>query len=57
LIDIITIVIYASICGAEKWDDIEAFGKVKEPWLRKFLELPHGIPSHDTFARGYRLAL
>ena len=51
LIDIITIVICASICGAEKWDDIEAFGKAKEPWLRKFLELPHGIPSHDTFAR------
>jgi predicted transposase YbfD/YdcC len=51
LIDIITIVICASICGAEKWDDIEAFGKAKEGWLKKFLELPHGIPSHDTFAR------
>jgi predicted transposase YbfD/YdcC len=51
LLDIITIIICASICGAEKWDDIEAFGKAKESWLRKFLELPHGIPSHDTFAR------
>lgn len=51
LIDIIVIVICASICGAEKWDDIEVFGKSKEPWLRKFLKLPHGIPSHDTFAR------
>lgn len=51
LLDIITIIICASICGAEKWDDIAAFGKAKESWLRKFLELPHGIPSHDTFAR------
>lgn len=51
LLDIITIVICASICGAEKWDDIEVFGKAKESWFRKFLELPHGIPSHDTFAR------
>ena len=51
LLDIIVIVICASICGAEKWDDIEAFGKAKEPWLRRFLRLPHGIPSHDTIAR------
>jgi len=51
LIDIIVIVICASICGAEKWDDIEVFGKSKEQWLRRFLKLPHGIPSHDTFAR------
>jgi predicted transposase YbfD/YdcC len=51
LIDIIVIVICASICGAEKWDDIEAFGKSKEGWLRQFLTLAHGIPSADTFAR------
>ena len=51
LIDIIVIVICASICGAEKWDDIEAFGTAKEQWLRRFLTLPHGIPSHDTIAR------
>jgi predicted transposase YbfD/YdcC len=51
LLDIIVIVICASICGAEKWDDIEAFGKAKESWLRRFLTLPHGIPSHDTIAR------
>ena len=48
LIDIIVLVICASICGAEKWDDIESFGKSKESWLRRFLRLPHGIPSHDT---------
>jgi predicted transposase YbfD/YdcC len=49
LIDIVTIAILAVICGAEGWTDMEAFGKAKESWLRKFLELPNGIPSHDTF--------
>ena len=51
LIDIIVIVICASICGAEKWNDIEMFARAKETWLRRFLTLPHGIPSHDTIAR------
>lgn len=55
LIDILTIVLCASVCGAEKWDDIEAFGKAKERWFRKFLELPHGVPSHDTFARVFAM--
>jgi len=41
LIDIISIVICASICGAEKWKDIATFGKAKENWLRKFLKLPN----------------
>ena len=39
------------ICGAETWNDIEDFGDTHEVWLKDFLELPHGIPSHDTFAR------
>ena len=51
LIDIIAIAICAVICGAEGWTDIENFGKSKEIWLRTFLELPNGIPSHDTFGR------
>ena len=51
LIDIVAIVICASICSAENWEDISIFGKAKETWLRKFLELPHGIPSKDTFRR------
>jgi predicted transposase YbfD/YdcC len=51
LIDIITIAICAVICGAEGWVDIELFGKSKMPWLNTFLELPNGIPSHDTFGR------
>jgi len=51
LLDIIAIVLCASICGAENWDDIEAFGIAKQGWLRSFLELPHGIPSSDTYRR------
>ena len=51
LIDILTITICASICGADKWEDVESFGKAKESWFRNFLLLPNGIPSHDTFNR------
>ena len=55
LIDIITITICAVICGADGWSDIELYGKCKYKWLKKFLELPNGIPSHDTFARVFSL--
>ncbi|NEO64241.1 MAG: transposase family protein, partial [Moorea sp. SIO4G2] len=48
LIDIITITICAVISGADTWVDIELYGKTKYKWLKKFLELPNGIPSHDT---------
>ena len=51
LIDIIAIAICAVICGAENWVDIELYGKSKLDWLKTFLELPNGIPSHDTFGR------
>jgi predicted transposase YbfD/YdcC len=43
------------ICGADNWVDIEMFGIKKEVWLRQFLELPNGIPSHDTFGRVFGL--
>jgi predicted transposase YbfD/YdcC len=49
LIDIITIAVSAIICGAEDWVGVETFGKAKQNWLKQFLELPNGIPSHDTF--------
>jgi predicted transposase YbfD/YdcC len=49
LIDIITIAICAIISGADNWVEIEQFGNAKIEWLRGFLELPNGIPSHDTF--------
>lgn len=55
LIDILSIAICAVICGAEGWVDIENFGKSKETWLKTFLELPNGIPSHDTFGRVFSL--
>lgn len=51
LLDIVIIAILAVICGADSWTDIETYGEAKETWLRKFLELPNGIPSHDTFGR------
>lgn len=55
LIDIIAIALCAVICGAEGWTDIENFGNSKLPWLKTFLELPNGIPSHDTFGRVFSL--
>jgi len=51
LIDIITISICAVVCGADGWEDIELYGITRKKWLGEFLELPNGIPSHDTFAR------
>lgn len=51
LIDIVTIALCAVICGADAWEDIEEFGTTKKDWFEQFLELPHGIPGHDTFAR------
>ena len=41
----------ATICAAETWEEIAEFGQAKESWFKKFLALPNGIPSHDTFRR------
>jgi len=49
--DILFIAIASIICGAEGWNDMEEFGKSKKDWLQTFLQLPAGIPSHDTFNR------
>lgn len=51
LLDIVAIALCAVICGADTWVEVEAFGRAKASWLRTFLALPHGIPSHDTFGR------
>jgi predicted transposase YbfD/YdcC len=51
LIDMVTIGLCAAICGADSWVDVEKFGHAKRDWFARFLELPHGIPSHDTFGR------
>jgi len=50
-LEILIIAICAVICGADGWSDVELFGKNKKEWLKTFLELPKGIPSHDTFGR------
>src|SRR5512139_4130883 len=54
LLSILGIAICAVICGADNWVDVERFGQAKQAWLETFLELPHGIPSHDTFGRVFR---
>jgi predicted transposase YbfD/YdcC len=51
LLDIVVIAICAVVCGADGWVAIEEFGKAKHGWLRRFLALPNGIPSKDTFGR------
>lgn len=53
-IDILVIAICAAICGADDWESVEMFGQSKAQWFRTFLELPSGIPSHDTFWRVFR---
>lgn len=51
LIDIVVITICGVICGADCWTEIADYGRIKQQWFKKFLELPNGIPSHDTFGR------
>lgn len=51
LLEIIIIAICAVICGADDWVAIETWAKTKEEWLKKFLELENGIPTHYTFRR------
>ena len=48
LLDIWVIALCAVICGADTWVELEAYGRAKYDWLKPFLTLPHGIPSHDT---------
>ncbi|NPV55195.1 MAG: ISAs1 family transposase [Anaerolineae bacterium] len=55
LIDIIAIAICGVICGGDDWVMIEYFGNAKREWFETFLELPHGIPSHDTFGKVFAL--
>jgi predicted transposase YbfD/YdcC len=55
LMDILVIAICAVVCGADGWSDVALFGRSKIKWFKTFLELPHGIPSHDTFGRVFGL--
>lgn len=54
-ISLLTIAILGVICGADEWTEIEEYGKSKEDFLRQFVDLPYGIPSHDTFGRVFSI--
>jgi predicted transposase YbfD/YdcC len=54
LSDILTLAVLAVIAGAEGWEDIEEFGHSKHAWLKQYLPLENGIPSHDTISRVFR---
>ena len=54
LVDVLVIGFCAVLCGCDDFVEIEAFGRAKEDFFRRFLELPHGIPSHDTFRRVFQ---
>lgn len=49
--DILFIAIASVLCGIDSWNEMEEYGEIKKEWLETFLELPNGIPSHDTFNR------
>jgi hypothetical protein len=51
LLDIVVITLCAVLCGADNWQEIATFGQRRHAWLKRFLALPHGMPSHDTFER------
>ncbi len=51
LVDVLVIAVCAVVAGAETFEDVARYGRGKERWLRGFLELPHGVPAHDTFRR------
>ena len=51
LSDMLALAILAVLCGADRWVEVATWGRCKLEWLRSFLPLPHGIPSHDTFGR------
>jgi DDE_Tnp_1-associated len=51
LLDIIVIAICAVLCGANTWPEVVTWAQRRQPWLRRFLSLPNGIPAHDTFER------
>lgn len=54
LVDVLVLGFCGVLCGCEDFVEIEAFGRSKEDFFRRFLELPHGIPAHDTFRRVFQ---
>lgn len=54
-LDIVTITILATLCGADTWNEIEDWGEANREWLETFLLLENGIPSHDTLNRVFQM--
>jgi hypothetical protein len=54
LVDIIVVGFCCVLCGCDDFVELETFGRKKEDFFRRFLELPEGIPSHDTFRRVFQ---
>jgi hypothetical protein len=50
-VSVITLALFAIVCGSDDWVQVELYGRAKFDWIKTFLDLPHGIPSHDTFSR------
>lgn len=55
LLSIITIALCAVIAGSDSWESIADFGELRQAWFAEFLDLPHGIPTHDTFNRVFAM--
>ena len=53
--EIIFVALCAILCGADSWLEIADYGESKSDWLKTFLTLPGGVPSHDTFRRVFCL--
>ena len=51
LMDLLTIALFAVLSGAQGWEDVAEYGRRKLDWLKTFMDLPRGVPSHDTFGR------
>jgi hypothetical protein len=51
LLDVVVLAVCGILAGCDSWADVERFGRAKADWFRRFLKLPNGIPSHDTFGR------
>lgn len=51
LIDVLILALFAVVCGADGWVAVTTYGRAKLAWLKTFLDLPNGIPSHDTFGK------
>jgi hypothetical protein len=53
--EILVLAVLAVLCGADGWEDIELFAKIRFSWLKKFITLRNGVPSHDTISRVFRM--